>query len=322
LDTHLLIEMLDPVAKRRNWPSSPVVVDGELFSSWVRRAAVSFGVAPRNFLALIPSGFGWKDIDREYPADALRQLARLARRPYRALGKTLLRPPKGELIDCDRANLHAVLARSGKLLLESAGPRRFLLQYCPRCLHEEPRAWFRREWRFAHIVACPLHFCRLWDRCWECLAPVRPLAEFAAGPDPACSACGALLFKADAVGLPRRVVMLQTRLEELLGWTINRRPHDREVNALIGAISALPGAHHSFPSDGPPLRRVGVRARARLFLALRQDWLRDLLISKGRVRPQDLFAHQILTTSYELAGDERRSLTSRGGRRPGRRAAP
>jgi hypothetical protein len=31
---------------------------------------------------------------------------------------------------------------------------------------------------------------------WTPTAPVRPLAEFAAGPDPACSACGTLLFKA------------------------------------------------------------------------------------------------------------------------------
>jgi hypothetical protein len=45
--------------------------------------------------------------------------------------------------------------------------------------------------------------------------------------------------------------------------TVNRRPYERELNAPIGAISALPVAGHPSPSIFVPLRRLGVRALAR-----------------------------------------------------------
>ena len=84
-DAFLLIEPLERLKARRAWPFSPVIIEGELFSSWLRRAAVGFGVAPCRFLDLIPSGNGWNDIDMECPVESLETLARLARRPIKAL---------------------------------------------------------------------------------------------------------------------------------------------------------------------------------------------------------------------------------------------
>jgi len=77
-EAFLLIKPLEQLKARRVWPFSPVIIEGELFSIWLRRAAVGFRVPPDKFLALIPSGGGWGDIDLEFPADALEDLTRMA----------------------------------------------------------------------------------------------------------------------------------------------------------------------------------------------------------------------------------------------------
>lgn len=53
-----------------------------------------------------------------------------------------------------------------------AGQPTFGPMVCPRCLAEDSVAHFRLIWRFAFVTRCPVHQCRLQDRCFSCgLAP-------------------------------------------------------------------------------------------------------------------------------------------------------
>ncbi len=46
------------------------------------------------------------------------------------------------------------------------------LRFCPRCLQEEERPYFRKKWRLSFSTACLRHMCFLQERCPICQAPV------------------------------------------------------------------------------------------------------------------------------------------------------
>ncbi|WP_162232299.1 TniQ family protein [Methylogaea oryzae] len=48
------------------------------------------------------------------------------------------------------------------------------LQYCPSCLAEDAKPYYRLQWRLAWHTGCQKHGCLLLDRCRACGAPVEP----------------------------------------------------------------------------------------------------------------------------------------------------
>lgn len=46
--------------------------------------------------------------------------------------------------------------------------------YCPICLREDEEPYFRLSWRLAFITHCPIHHCRLMERCPSCADIIWP----------------------------------------------------------------------------------------------------------------------------------------------------
>ena len=156
----IAIEIMEPFHDRqRLWPLRPRVIEDELLSGWLWRIANLHDIPPRDFLLLVPFGSLGADIDCRLPARGLADLARASGKGWNDLMEAMLRPPDGHLIRKDTAKVHAGVTRYGNLLLrrKDGKDHRDVLQFCPRCLAEDTVPYFRKDWRFAHIVSCPVH---------------------------------------------------------------------------------------------------------------------------------------------------------------------
>ena len=236
-DGAITLEPLPPLRRPTMWPQRPKRLPGELFSSWLRRAAVAAGVAPYRF-ALEAIGRRLADPDRGVSDATLHRLALATGQSVEDLAGGTLRPAwSSERPSCDSgarrarrsgaeqdrlAAVHDVVLRDGRLVLTRAsstrdGRPRPLLQYCPRCLAEDDPPRFYRSWRLMHEVACPRHRCRLLDVCWWCNgAHLDPLAQRTALSHPSCAACEAALADAPVQDAPATVLRLQRDLARFL----------------------------------------------------------------------------------------------------------
>lgn len=163
----------------RPWTIKVSLLPNELLSSWLVRAALMQGCDP---LLLTGKIWGkWRvltmDADRIYsdikllplattsgiPIDVFKQVSLypIATTIY---GKT---PPAKEIWPW-------ILALGARNTKRSGG-----LQYCPQCLKEDTKPYFRQQWRFAWHTTCEHHQCSLLDRCEICNAPVEPHRLFA-----------------------------------------------------------------------------------------------------------------------------------------------
>lgn len=64
------------------------------------------------------------------------------------------------------------------------------LMYCPKCLHEDEIAYFRKKWRYFFYTACPKHKIFLTDRCWHCYKPIKLMQSKVKSEVKFCSHCG------------------------------------------------------------------------------------------------------------------------------------
>lgn len=122
------------------------------------------------------------------------------------------------------------------------------MQYCPRYLgNDARRPHIRRGWCFAHAVACPVHGCRLHDRCWQCGTAAALLEQRTAAVQPLCAECDAVLAEAPTVAAGR-ASRLQRRLASMLAYlathmpAAQRAPHLDALAARFGAAIAAPVA--------------------------------------------------------------------------------
>jgi hypothetical protein len=167
----IAIETLPLLRKPTLWPQRPKRRPDELFSSWLRRAAIAAGVSPHRF-ARDALGTRYTDTDRDIPEATLRRLALVSGQRFEHLANgTLAAMPHRPQTSRDGLVQDTVL-HDGRLLLSTAPPGtragrpRAVLQYCPTCLAEDTLPCFRRGWRFAFEVVCIPHQCRLYDACW------------------------------------------------------------------------------------------------------------------------------------------------------------
>lgn len=155
------------------WPVHPHPHDDELLTSWLQRLAIGNGIKVQRLCDL---SFGressvWnRDFDRSAPPELISRLAFVTGQSVERIEAATLRPYAGIIAP-------AVYQSTSSPWILPLGiyhrtRRRFGMQFCPRCLREDPDPYYRRIWRLAFMVQCPDHGCLLHDRCPRCEAPV------------------------------------------------------------------------------------------------------------------------------------------------------
>ncbi|PPD54035.1 MAG: hypothetical protein CTY12_04015 [Methylotenera sp.] len=156
-----------------HWLVHVPLFPNELISSWLSRAALTHGCDP---LVLTGSVFGkWRiltiDADRLHEAQRLLPLAKISGISIEAFNQASLFPVAGKV--CGGTPSDAVwpwiLAIGARNTKRSGG-----LQYCPQCLIEDNKPYYRQEWRFAWHTTCEKHLSNLLDRCSSCNSPIEP----------------------------------------------------------------------------------------------------------------------------------------------------
>jgi hypothetical protein len=146
----------------------------ELFSSWLVRAALTQGCDP---LVLTGEIWGkWRiwtmDADRIHDDVVLMPISSVS-------GVEIARIKQSSIyqIACliygdsppEKAVWPWMLALGSRNLKRRGG-----LQYCPLCLAEDAKPYFRKQWRYAWHTSCDKHGCNLLDRCHVCNSPIEP----------------------------------------------------------------------------------------------------------------------------------------------------
>lgn len=156
------------------WPVHVPLLPGELFSTWLSRAALAQGCDPMVLTGVLwPRWRAWtRDLDRGLSEDRIDALVVKSGLCRNQLEEATLRPVVRAIAP------HLVESRTSWPWVMAQGSRnrrRFGgLQYCPHCLVEDPRPYFRRQWRLAWHIGCEQHRCLLADHCGHCRAPVEP----------------------------------------------------------------------------------------------------------------------------------------------------
>ncbi|MCF8205850.1 MAG: TniQ family protein [Methylotenera sp.] len=156
------------------WPVHVPLFTGELFSTWLSRAALAQGCDPMVLTGVLwPRWRAWtRDLDRGVSEDRMDVLAARSGLCRNQLEEATLRPVVRTIAP------HFVESKTSWPWVMAQGSRnrrRFGgLQYCPECLVEDPQPYFRRRWRLAWHIGCEQHRCLLADHCGHCRAPVEP----------------------------------------------------------------------------------------------------------------------------------------------------
>lgn len=151
----------------------PLLAD-ESLSSWLARAALRQGCDPLTLTGSIwPRWRVWtQDIDRGIPSIRLKSLVRASGTSPSEFQQAALRSV------CEKANGQPLAANHTWPWLLALGTRNRMRhggqQYCPLCLAQDTSPYFRRPWRLAWHVGCPLHGVPLIDACPTCQAPIEP----------------------------------------------------------------------------------------------------------------------------------------------------
>lgn len=156
------------------WAIRVPLLPGELFSTWLSRAALAQGCDPIVLTGNVwPRWRAWtRDLDRGLSAERLDTLASRSGLCRLQLEEATLRPIIQQIAPdaVERKDAWPWVMAQG-----SRNRRRFGgLQYCPQCLTEDGMPYFRRHWRLAWHTGCERHGCLLADHCGNCRAPVEP----------------------------------------------------------------------------------------------------------------------------------------------------
>lgn len=156
------------------WGQRVPLYQGELFSTWLVRAALAQGCDP-----LILTGFVWprwrawtRDLDRGLDDRQMNLLTAASGISGTDLEEATLRPTMAAITPDVRSSFGSwpwMLAQGARNRRRFGG-----LAYCPACLEASPEPWFKRHWRLGWHVGCERHGILLVDHCWTCRAPIEP----------------------------------------------------------------------------------------------------------------------------------------------------
>lgn len=171
------------------WPVPVSLAPDELFSTWLVRAALAQGTDP-----LVLAGHLWPkwrvwtiDLDRGINDQRMSTLVRESGIDADRLRAASLLPialVTGLDLEAASAVWHWVLALGSRNRKRRGG-----LQYCPLCLADDVRPYFRLHWRLAWHTCCAVHEVGLRDRCCHCQLPIEQNRLTAAAVLSSCSNC-------------------------------------------------------------------------------------------------------------------------------------
>jgi hypothetical protein len=259
----IALENLTPTRHPTMWPQRPKRLTDELFSSWLWRTAVVAGVPPRRFARDVLGTID-DDVDRDVAPATVRRLAQRSGQTFEHLSGGMLSVSAASPQETAAGLVEDALLRDGRFLLcgsrsDRLGRPRPVVQYCPRCLESDARPHFRRGWRFAHVVVCTVHGCRLHDRCWACGAVITLLATRIIDAQPRCASCDAQLRQAHVDGA-RRVQPRQRALNAVLFYLAVRIATDERQVHLDALLRLFGGGRSSVVIRERSL--IGLRASA------------------------------------------------------------
>ena len=155
------------------WVVNVPLLPNELISSWLIRAALTQGCDP---LVLTGKVFGkWRiltiDADRLHGDEKILPLSDISGNSIETFEQASLFPVASKIHGSTppEAIWPWILAIGARNTKRSGG-----LQFCPCCLIEDSRPYYRQQWRFAWHTTCEKHRCSLLDRCSSCNAPIEP----------------------------------------------------------------------------------------------------------------------------------------------------
>lgn len=235
------------------WRISQAPLDDELLTSFLIRNAHANGLPVWRFTRIFwPKRQMWNvDLDRSCHEDLICSISSLS-------GVSEERIREMRLVEFVQAlgdGKEEVAVRPWLLAVGCHWQYRTLhgVQYCPLCLAEDARPYFRKSWRLAFSVVCSEHHVRLRDACPRCAAPVLPHRTWPRKID-RCTTCGWMLTdtgRSAPEPPPARIEMLED-FQVALRNTIESNQGllgDRSVSAseyffalrlLVSAISNRP----------------------------------------------------------------------------------
>lgn len=154
------------------WAVVAPLLPDEIISSWLVRTALMQGCDPMTLtLAVWPKWRIWtQDADRFFNEDRFDQIRDLAGFEKSALQAASLYPIANQVYGIKppaKAAWAWFVAPGARNTKRHSG-----IQYCPTCLKNDVKPYFRIQWRFAWHTGCKEHGHALLDRCHSCNAPV------------------------------------------------------------------------------------------------------------------------------------------------------
>lgn len=185
------------------WPVRYKPYPDELLTSWLVRLAWGHGLKVQTFCNQVFGGQRqvWnRDVDRLAPDWLVDALADRTGTPRHVAYDTTLRAYEGVLYPKFRAA--GTLPWIQTLMMYHRRRQGYGLQFCPACLAEDEKAYFRKSWRVSFNTICVRHRLMLHDRCPGCGVPVMfhrlemgHGSVFEVGSIGDCHACGIPLAK-------------------------------------------------------------------------------------------------------------------------------
>lgn len=172
------------------WAIPVSLLPDELFSSWLVRAALVQGCDPLTLTGEVwPKWRIWTmDPDRGLIEERLSPLAKVSGIEVSAFRAASLLPIGSAVVSGSLDNLAMwpwILALGSRNRKRHGG-----LQYCPACLREDVKPYYRVQWRLVWHIGCAKHGVSLSDKCPHCNAPIEPHRLSGADCDMAiCATC-------------------------------------------------------------------------------------------------------------------------------------
>lgn len=142
----------------------------ELFTSWIVRNALNFGVKPSSLMAKLTQNSDiWKaDLDVYIPDGVVHKLTEITGITSETIHELSLYKSCSNFYSQSGKTKHVKWVMPLGIRTQNRH-QRFGLQICPCCLAEDGKQpYYRKEWRLGFMTACPNHSVQLIDRCPKC----------------------------------------------------------------------------------------------------------------------------------------------------------
>ncbi len=245
-----MIEAEETALTGRVWPVHFKPQEDELLSSWLTRLALAHGQTAASFFNQTWPGryLLARDLDLWNDPTTFELLARKTNTPTARAFAASLASYDGWLFEDRPRQSHApwVLARH-----LNVRPQRWCgLQFCPWCLAADKEPYFRRHWRLALMVLCPIHRVLLLDRCQVCGACIcyerqtaRELGDAEGWTLTQCYKCNADLRDSAADRYRARVDATELEFQVLLATTLSRGWIEIPQNGVVYSHLFFSGLH-------------------------------------------------------------------------------